>query len=85
MVSLRLSEDEFQELVELSARQGANSTSDLARIAICDYLNRHNGAARQRPAGPDLMAKIVGLQGEVRRLSRLLDNRPVEAGGGSRN
>jgi hypothetical protein len=85
MVSLRLSEDEYQDLLELTARQGAHSTSDLARTAICDFLNTHSGpTGRRGPFNADLVSKVAQLQGEVRRLGRLLDGKSSVAGVGAK-
>lgn len=76
MVSLRLADDEYERLVELSSIQGAHSTSDMARTAICAFLERNNGHSGQRPAsGAELQAKLERLEDEVRRLSRLLSSK----------
>ena len=72
MVSLRLSEVEHQRLIELASIKGAHSTSDLARAAICDYLQRQdNHSGHEGSAEPDLQKKVEELEREVRRLSRL--------------
>ena len=78
MVSLRLSEDEYRHLSDLCVRRDAHSTSDLARIAICEYLRRHKlDADRRGLSETPLEDKVVQLEEEVRRLSRLLDGRAV--------
>jgi uncharacterized protein YceH (UPF0502 family) len=72
MVSLRLSEVEHQRLIELASIKGAHSTSDLARAAICDYLQRQdNHSDHEDSAAVDLQKKVEELEREVRRLSRL--------------
>jgi len=79
-VSLRLSEDEYQQLCELCVKRGDHSTSDLARIAICDFLRRHKlGADGHGLSGMALEDKVVQLEEQVQRLSRLLDGRAVSA------
>jgi uncharacterized protein YceH (UPF0502 family) len=81
MVSARLAEDEYERLVELSSIQGAHSTSDMARTAICAFLE-HNGnhSGQRRASGAELQAKVEHLEAEVRRLSRRLSSKAAEAG-----
>ena len=68
-VSLRLSEDEYQGLVKMSVTEGAHSTSDLARAALCEFLLRQqsgDGAGR-------IQQRIELLENEVRRINRVLE------------
>jgi predicted DNA-binding protein len=71
MVSLRLSEDEYERLIALSSIKGAHSASDLARAAVCDFLvsnDDHPGS--HGSVAVDLQRKVAKLEAEVRRLSR---------------
>ena len=73
MVSLRLSEDEYQQLVELCSVKGAHSTSDLARTAVCDFLLSHDDRVGYRgPAAVDLQQRVGALEEKVRHLGRLV-------------
>lgn len=81
MVSLRLAEDEYERLIELCSVEGAHSASDLARVAVCDYLqNRDKKSGNGGTAAVDLHQKVERLEIEVRRLSRLAS--AATAGGG---
>ena len=85
MVSLRLTEVEYNDLVELAAAQGAHSTSDLARVAICEFLDKHKEASdNHRGPEAELRLRVVQLQGEIRRLSRQLNGPHSEAGVGAK-
>ena len=69
MVSLRLSEDEYQDLVKLSVTEGAHSTSDLARAALSEFLMKErsgDGAGR-------IPQRVELLENEVRRINRVLE------------
>ena len=75
MVSARLAEDEYERLVELSSTEGAHSTSDMARTAICAFLEQHdNPSGQRRTSGAELRAKVERLEAELRRLSRRLSS-----------
>ena len=75
MVSLRLSDDEYQRLVELSSVYGAHSTSELARTAVCSFLEHADKPRRRRtPAVAELQAKVGEIEDEVRRLSRMVSS-----------
>lgn len=80
MVSLRLSEVEHERLIELASVKGAHSVSDLARAAICDFLqSQDNQSAHAASAAVDLQEKVEKLEKEVRRLSRMASS--ATAGG----
>ena len=75
MVSLRLSDDEYDRLIKLSTAKEAHSASDLARAAVCDYLLNHdNHTGYGGPAAGDLNQKVERLEEEVRRLGRLVSS-----------
>ena len=73
MVSLRLSDEEYQHLVELCGTQGAHSTSDMVRIAVCDFLFSHGRLQNRRLRAVDLETKVKQLENELQRLSRMLE------------
>jgi len=66
LLNVRLSEDEYEALVRLAIAKGAHSTSDLARTALMEYLERENG-------GQPVHERIAQLEGEIRRLGRAID------------
>jgi uncharacterized protein YceH (UPF0502 family) len=75
MVSLRLSEDEHERLIELCSIKGAHSASDLARAAVCEFLlSEDSQAGRSDSAAGDLHRKVEKLEEEVQRLSRLVSS-----------
>jgi hypothetical protein len=65
MVSIRLSEEEYQFLRSVSESKGARSVSDYAR----DTLFRITQAARQRPPA-EFQARMDKLAGEIESLNR---------------
>jgi len=68
MLNVRLSDDEYEELVRLAEVKGAHSTSDLARQALAEFMEREaNGTTSQ-----EMSTRIAQLEAEVRRLSRIL-------------
>lgn len=69
MISLRLTESEYSALINMTTTEGVRGTSELARMAICDYLTNHrpdNGRA-------EMLQRIADLESEVGRLSRILE------------
>ena len=81
LVSLRLSDDEYERLVELRSAYGAHSTSDLARTAVCSFLERaEDPRGLPLPAVAELQAKVGKMEAAVRRLGR-----KVSAGTGAKN
>jgi phage shock protein A len=80
MVSLRLSEEEHDRLIELCTIKGAHSASDLARAAVCEFLqSQDNHAGNGGSTATDLHEKVEKLEKQVRRLSRLVSS--AAAGG----
>jgi hypothetical protein len=69
MISLRLTESEYTALLDMTAAEGIRGTSDLARIAICDYLNNHHPSNGR----DEMQRKIEHLENEVTRLSKILE------------
>lgn len=78
MLNVRLSEDEYDDLVRLAVAKGAHSTSDLARKALNEYVARETAAGGH----PVVDEKVAQLEGEVKRLSRVLNNLAAAAKGG---
>jgi len=73
IVSLRLSDDEYQRLVELCPVHGAHSISDMARTAVCSFLVRADEPkVRITPTVAKLQAKVGEIEDEVRRLSSIV-------------
>jgi len=73
LVSLRLNDDEYQRLLELRSVYNAHSTSDLARTAVCSFLEYADKPRRRRtPAVAELQAKVGEMEVEMRRLSRMV-------------
>jgi hypothetical protein len=82
IVSLRLSDDEYERLVGLCAAHDAHSVSDLARIAVCDFLGSNGNGQNRRLSGTDLEAKVRRLEAELRRLSSRVEVRVSSASAG---
>ena len=61
MISLRLSQHEFEQLKSTSEAQGARSVSDYARVALCGLTSKSDG---------HLEADVQKLSGDVRQLNR---------------
>lgn len=80
MISFRISEQEYRNLMDLCASQGVRSLSDLARDAIQRLLDapaqNGNGHRHAESSGPDLLqlhGRMMKLEGEVQRLARLME------------
>ncbi len=69
MLSLRLTEDEYQNLVSLALAEGARSTSDLARTAICEFLAKKQSPRRWMK----IEQRMDHLESEVRRVGQLME------------
>jgi predicted transcriptional regulator len=69
MISLRLSDDEYQKLVSQTANDGAHSTSEIARAALSEFLAKSHAPGDVA----HLRARIDNLEGEVQRLNHVLE------------
>lgn len=70
MISVRLSEDEYRDLIALCQERGARSLSDLARDAMNGLLEKGNGRAAEVER---LQGRVMELESEVRRLARMVE------------
>lgn len=83
MISFRLSEQEYRDLMDVCETHGANSLSDLARHAMHRLLvtppGHHNGhgngsgAAAGRGEMEQLFGRMLRLEDEVKRLGGLIE------------
>ncbi len=69
LISLRLTDEEYQTLVRASRTEGARSTSDLARSAILDFLTRCTPLVGES----DTHERINQIESELRRIKRMLE------------
>jgi Arc/MetJ-type ribon-helix-helix transcriptional regulator len=72
MVSIRLSDDEYRRLKEMTQAQGARSVSDVARTAMQLMLAAHEGEATIESRVQELDGRVSVLGDEVERLSLLV-------------
>lgn len=68
MLNVRLSDEEYDELMRLAVAKGAHSTSDLARRALTEYMARENN----QESTHHMSERIAQLEAEVKRLTRVL-------------
>ncbi len=69
VLNVRMGEEEYEQFVRLAVVKGARSTSDLARRALTEFLAKQEEADTGQPVA----ARIAQLEGEMRRLSRVLN------------
>jgi hypothetical protein len=83
MVSFRLSEQDYQKLLNLCGSRGARSLSDLARDAVQDLLGASNGSEFQGSVESEvrkLNGRIEEIDRGLKRLTQLLEE-PATANG----
>ena len=83
MISFRVSEQEYENLIEFCTTHGARSMSDLARDAMCRLLPvaGHNGNGNgngykpiaSEPEIEELYGRLGSVENAVARLTRLLE------------
>ncbi len=71
IISFRVSQEEYEHLVRISAESGAQRVSDWARAAAF----AHSGDPALMEC--DLQTRVEGLHREVQRLSELIDNSTI--------
>jgi hypothetical protein len=69
LVSVRLSDNEFETLVNASLAKGARSTSDVVRRAICQFL----GTSQSLDGETQIQERVDRLESDVARLKRLVE------------
>ena len=77
IVSFRISEEEYQDLVNLCAMRQARSLSDFARLATFSQFEPRTSAAKPENTLREIYRKLGALDREVKRLAGLLQ--PVES------
>ena len=88
IVSVRLSEQEYQELLSCCLNRGARSLSDLAREAMQGLLASRDGNGNGHGNGDGLGVEVEKLNGrmeqldhELKRLANLVNKSTAAAGG----
>lgn len=77
IVSFRISEEEYQDLVNLCAMRQARSLSDFARLATFSQFESRPSTAKPENTLREIYRKLGALDREVKRLAGLLQ--PVES------
>ena len=74
MVSIRLSEDEYRRIKEMTEAQGARSVSDVARSAMHLMLANYEAGteATMEARMQEMDGRLTELGDEIQRLSRLV-------------
>lgn len=74
MVSIRLSDDEYRRIKEMTEAQGARSVSDVARSAMHLMLANFEGGAEATMEArmQEMDGRLTELGDEIQRLSRLV-------------
>src|SRR5882724_10155552 len=78
VVSFRLSEEEYKDLVTLCATQGSRNLSDFARLATFSQF-ANNSTNGQADTVQQIYRKLGALDREVKRLAQLLDEPPEDS------
>jgi hypothetical protein len=79
MISLRISEEEYESLKHLYTSQGARSLSEFARLAIDRVIgfDRHPEDRSLESRFTALDGRVAGLQTELARLAHVVDEELV--------
>ena len=68
-IGVRLSKDEYSSLERFCVESGARSLSDLARTAICSFVDRANRERMLASAVNQNAARVKELEEKIQRLS----------------
>src|SRR5258708_11099249 len=79
VVSFRLSEDEYKDLMNLCVTRGSRSLSDVARLATFSQLENITANGSSESSMQQIFSKLTALDREVQRLSKLMDPGENEA------
>jgi hypothetical protein len=73
VVSFRLSEDEYKDLMNLCLSRGSRSLSDFARLATFSQIECSVTNGDAESSIQQLYRKLSALDGEVKRLAKVVD------------
>jgi hypothetical protein len=79
IVSFRISEEEYQDLVNLCVMRQARSVSDFARFATFSQFEVNASKGKPETALREVYRRIGALDREIKRLAELLEPRRTEA------
>ena len=74
IISFRVSDEEFEILLQVSEAQGAHSISDYARLAACRAIAESGAGATLAVQVEALESRVQQLSSQVERLSQLFDH-----------
>jgi hypothetical protein len=75
IVSFRISEEEYQDLVNLCVMRQARSVSDFARLATFSQFEVHTSKGKPEPALREVYRRLGALDRELKRLTELIEPR----------
>ena len=79
IVSFRISEEEYQDLVNLCAMRQARSLSDFARLATFSQFEAKTATGRPENTLREIYRKLGALDREVKRLAGLIEPRRLDS------
>ena len=77
VVSFRISEEEYQDLVNLCVMRQARSVSDFARLATFSQFEVHASKGKPEAALREVYRRLGALDRELKRLAELIEPRRV--------
>jgi hypothetical protein len=78
-VSFRISEEEYQDLVNLCAMRQARSLSDFARLATFSQFEAKTSTPKPENTLREIYRKLGALDREVKRLAGLVEPRELDS------
>ena len=78
VVSFRISEEEYEDLMDLCAMRQARSLSDFARLATLGQFHGQGAGAQPDGTLREVYRQLRVLDGEIKRLSALVEPQYVE-------
>jgi hypothetical protein len=75
VVSFRISEEEYQDLINLCVMRQARSISDFARLATFGQFEVHAAKGKPEPALREVYRRLGALDREMKRLAELIEPR----------
>ena len=75
VISFRISEEEYQDLINLCVMRQARSVSDFARSATFGQFEVHAAKGKPEPALREVYRRLGALDREMKRLAELIEPR----------